>query len=207
MLLVYSPNSLFARKCRVLALEKKLNIETAVHMPFDANSKVPDFNPLGKVPALQLDDGRTLFDSRVIAEYFDGIQPNPRFIPEDFAQRIAVRRWEALADGVGDALALVVYENRRADAAKRSADWIARQSGKVEAGLKEMSRELGERSYCVGDNLTLADVAVGCVLLFMNLAGKFPMPDFQVRSRYANLAALCDRLSERPSFQATVPPG
>lgn len=207
MLLIYSPNSPFARKCRILVAEKNLPCEMQVHMPFAEDTKVPDYNPLGKVPALVTDDGRKLFDSRVICEYLDGIRLAPRYIPEDFEARINVKRWEALADGVADALAAIVYENRRADPAKRSADWIERQQTKVEAGLAEMARELGERQWCMPSGYSLADVAVGCVVLFMDLAGKFPLPDFQVSRKYPNLAALAQRLMQRPAWQASVPPG
>jgi len=207
MLLIYSPNSPFARKCRILITEKNLACETAVHLPFAADTKVPDYNPLGKVPALVTDDGRRLFDSRVICEYLDGIRPTPRYLPEDFNERINAKRWEALADGTADALATLIYENRRTDPSKRSTEWIARQQAKTEAGLAEMARELGSRATCTPGGYNLADVAVGCVVLFMDLAGKFPMPDFQVRRKYPNLAAHAERLMQRPAWQSTVPPG
>jgi glutathione S-transferase len=207
MQLIYSPNSGFARKCRILIAEKNVACELALHMPFAPDTQVPNFNPLGKVPALVTDDGRKLFDSRVICEYLDHIAPAPRYIPQEFEERIAVKRWEALADGLLDSVALILYENRRTDASKRSADWIARQQGKVESALAEMSRELGSRASCTASGYNLADVALGCALLFLDVAGKMPFPDFQVRKRYANLAAFCERVSVRPAWQASVPPG
>jgi glutathione S-transferase len=207
MKLIYSPNSPFARKCRVLLLEKSIPCEMEMQMPFAADTKVAHYNPLGKVPALVTDDGRTWFDSRVICEYLDGAHPKPRYLPDNFDERISVKRWEALADGVCDAVATLVYENRRADASKRSAEWIARQQTKAEAGLAELARELGDRDTCTPSGYNLADVAVGCTVLFLDLVGKFPMPDFQVRTRHPNLAALGARLMRREAWQATVPPG
>ena len=76
-------------------------------------------NPLGKVPVLMLDDGTHLYDSRVIVEYIDSVSPVSRLIPEPARQRIAVRKWEALADGVCDALVLIVLEGKR-PAARRA---------------------------------------------------------------------------------------
>ncbi len=115
-----------------------------------------------------LDDGTTLFDSRVIVEYVDSVSPAGRLIPEPARQRIAVKRWEALADGICDAVVALTLERRRPEA-HRNAEWIERQAKKVALGLAECARELGERTWCNGESYGLADIAVGCVLGYLDL--------------------------------------
>jgi len=100
MKLVTSLTSPFARKVRIVLAEKNLPCEMVVDIPWDADTTVPQFNPLGKVPVLLRDDGSTLFDSRVIVEYLEQLKPWPMLIPVDAAHMIATKRWEALADGV-----------------------------------------------------------------------------------------------------------
>jgi glutathione S-transferase len=203
MKLVGSANSPFARKVKVLLLEKSLPFEWVGEMPFAPDTRVPMFNPLGKVPALVTDAGRTLFDSRVIVEYLEMQPPRDAFVPKDDTGRIEVLRWEALADGCSDAQAVIVFERRRKDPATISADWIAWQSQKIDRALAEMARELGGARWCYGDRFTLADIAVVCTLGHLELR----MKEFAWRERHPNLAGLFDRLHERASFAETVPPG
>ena len=113
MKLIGTPTSPYTRKARVVLAEKRIDYDFLVDVPFDEATTVPDYNPLGKVPVLVLDDDTTIFDSRVIAEYLDNASPVSRLIPEDTRQRIQVRRWEALADGCMDAVVAVVLEKRR----------------------------------------------------------------------------------------------
>ena len=77
---------------------------------WDASTAITDFNPLGKVPCLVMDDGGAMFDSRVIAEYIDTLSPVGKLIPATGRERAAVKTWEALADGVTDAGILVRLE-------------------------------------------------------------------------------------------------
>lgn len=203
MKLVGSPNSPFARKARVLLLEKGLPFDWLSEMPFGPETRVPEFNPLGKVPALVTDAGRTLFDSRVIVEYVETLAPRDAFVPTDDRGRIEVKRWEALADGCSDAQAVIVFERRRTDPATISADWIAWQTAKIDRALAEMSRELGGARWCYGDRFTLADIAVVCSLGHLDIRLK----EIPWRTRHPNLSALVDRLHERPSFAGTMPPG
>jgi len=110
----------------------------------DAGQSGARMESAGKVPVLVLDDGTHLFDSRVIVEYLDTVSPVSRLIPEPSRQRIAVKRWEALADGVCDAAVAMVLERRRPPP-KQSKEWIARQQQKLVAGVAEFARELGDR--------------------------------------------------------------
>ena len=113
MKLIASLTSPYARKVRIALAEKKIEYELVEAAPWAEDTNVPAFNPLGKIPVLVLDDGTSLFDSRVIVEYLDTVSPVSRLIPEPNRQRIAVKCWEALADGICDAAAAIVIEGRR----------------------------------------------------------------------------------------------
>jgi glutathione S-transferase len=156
---------------------------------------------LGKVPVLVLDDGSALFDSRVIVEYLDTVSPVSRLIPEPSRQRIAVRRWEALADGICDAAVAIVLESRR-PARQQDKESLARQRGKIDLGLKELARELEDRAWCNGEAYSLADIATGCALGYLDL--RHPSVDW--RGTYPNLVKLADKLAKRPSFAETAAP-
>ena len=136
MKLIASLTSPYARKVRIVLAEKKIECDLIEESPWSAESSVQRYNPLGKVPVLVLDDGSTLFDSRVIVQYLDTVSPVSRLIPEAGRQRIAVKRWEAIADGICDAASAIVIERRR-PAKQQSGEWIDRQSGKVELALKD----------------------------------------------------------------------
>lgn len=200
MKLIGSLTSPYTRKVRIVLAEKKIDAEFLVDIPWSPTTSVPQYNPLGKVPVLVLDDGSTLFDSRVIVEYLDNAAPNNRLFKTPHRERIAIKRWEALADGVADAAAAIVFEGRRPEN-ERSASWVARQHGKVLAGLAALSADLGERAFCHGNSFTLADIAVGATLGFLDF--RFPQIDWRVS--HPNLAALYEKLAARPSFIATVP--
>jgi len=124
--LIAAPVSPYSRKVRIVLAEKRIEYDLIVDSPLDPATHVPEFNPLGKVPVLVLDDETTLFDSRVIVEYLDNASPVGRLIPDEIRQRIQTRRWEALADGCTDAAIAVVMEQRR-PAELQNAEWIVRQ--------------------------------------------------------------------------------
>ncbi len=199
--LIATLTSPYARKVRIALAEKKIEYALEIDSPWTAGNAVADFNPLGKIPVLVLDDGTRLFDSRVIVEYLDTVSPVSRLIPEPSRQRIAVRRWEALADGLCDAAAAVNLERKRA-ARQQSKDWIARQQEKITLALAEMARELDERAWCNGEGYTLADIATGCALGYLDL--RFPEIDW--RDAHPNLGKLAEKLAARPSFADTIPP-
>jgi len=107
MKLLSSPASPFARKVRIVLAEKRMECDLERVDVQPADNPVNAHNPLGKIPTLVLDDGTALYDSRVIVEFLDNASPISRLIPADKRERVAVRRWEALADGVLDAGLLV----------------------------------------------------------------------------------------------------
>ncbi|MGC2520750.1 MAG: glutathione S-transferase N-terminal domain-containing protein [Burkholderiales bacterium] len=200
MKLIGSLTSPFARKVRIVLAEKKIDYEFESDNPWTPDAKTPRYNPLGKVPVLVLDDGTTLFDSRVIVEFLDNVSPISRLIPAENRERIEVRRWEALADGVVDAAVLARLENQR-EPKLRNPAWIERQMGKVTAGLAAMDADLGEKPWCAGSGYTLADIAIGTCLGWL----EFRFPQLDWKNRHANLARQSAKLSERQSFADTVP--
>ncbi|HKW79788.1 MAG TPA: glutathione S-transferase [Casimicrobiaceae bacterium] len=201
MKLIASPTSPYARKVRIALAEKKIDCEVISASPWDKDSIVPAHNPLGKVPVLMLDDGTALFDSRVIVEYLDTVSPVSRLIPEPSRQRIAVKRWEALADGICDAAVAIVREAAR-PAAQRSKETTGREREKIERGVVELAKELADKPWCNGEAHSLADIATGCALGYLDLRH----PGIDWRAAHANLAALVDKLSKRPSYLETAPP-
>ena len=201
MKLYASAASSFARKIRVLLLEKGVEHELELVNLWEPN-QLQAVNPLGKVPALRLEDGKVLVSSPLIADFVDEKFPNPRFIPREFEARMEVRRWEALADGSMDAVSATLYETRFHDEAKRSAAWLERQRKKFERGFDALEAMLGDRDWCVGDALSLADVAIACHLGFINLR----VPQYFPRERYPGLARLWQRMEQRDSFRKSAPP-
>ena len=200
MKLIGSLASPFARKVRIVLAEKKIECELEIDNPWKADAVTPKFNPLGKVPVLVLDDGTSLFDSRVIVAFLDNASPLSRLIPAANREQLEVRRWEALADGLLDAGVAARLENQR-EAKTRNAAWIDRQMGKVRSALTAMDAELADKPWCAGNGYTLADIATGVCLGWL----EFRYPKMDWKKDHANLARHFDKLSERPSFVETVP--
>lgn len=203
MKLLGSSSSPYVRKVRVVMAEKKLDF---VFVPEDVwadQTTIGESNPLGKVPCLIMEGGEALFDSRVIVEYLDTLSPVGKLIPPLGRDRAEVKTWEALADGLLDASILARLEatwGGRTDA-QRSQAWIDRQLGKVQACVKSMSHGLGDKPFCAGIHLGLADIAVGCALGYLDF--RFAQIDW--RTDHPNLHKLHDKLMLRPSFADTLP--
>jgi glutathione S-transferase len=201
MKLLASLASPYTRKVRIVLAEKKIECDMELVDVFPVDNPVNRHNPLGKIPTLLLDDGTALYDSRVIAEFLDGKSPISRLIPEDLRDRVAVRRWEALADGVLDAGLLVRYESLR-DEKERSAAWRDKQLARMKRGMAQMSAELAERPWCHGERYSLADIAVGCCLGWLD----FRKPgELDWLSQYRALGSHYEKLMARPSFAETAP--
>jgi glutathione S-transferase len=201
MKLLASLTSPYARKVRVALAEKKIDYTLVVDSPWEPGTQVGEHNPLGKIPVLLMEDGTAVYDSRVIVEYLDTVSPVSRLIPEPNRQRIQVRRWEALADGICDAVAAIFLERKR-PARQQSPEWIVRQAKKVELGTRAMSLDLGDKTWCAGEAYTLADICVGCTLGYLD----FRYPELAWREDYPNLARLAEKLGKRQSFIDSAPP-
>ncbi len=199
MKLIGTVTSPYTRKVRVALAEKRMECEFITDVPNTPDSVVTRYNPLGKIPVMVLDDENTIFDSRVIVEYLDNASPGNRLIPEEKRPRIQVRRWEALADGCTDA-AIALYNEKRKPAEQQSTEWVTRQQGKVDRALQAMADDLAAKPWCAGDFFTLADIAVGCCLGWLELR----LSELPWRRNHPNLARLADKLAQRPSFKDTA---
>jgi glutathione S-transferase len=203
MKLIGSLTSPYVRKVRVVLAEKKLDYQLSLEDVW-GNDNILAANPLGKVPCLVMEGAEAIFDSRVIVEYVDTLSPVGKLIPASGRERVEVRTWEALADGLLDASILARLEatwpGRTAE--QRSAAWIDRQLSRVHSTLAAMSHGLGDKPWCAGIYLTLADIAVGCALGYLD----FRFPEIDWRADHPNLQRLYDKLATRQSFIDTAPP-
>ena len=201
MKLFGTAGSPFVRKAR-LALEEKGIPHEYVLAPRETRATlVVPLNPLGKIPTLLTDDGKGIYDSPVIVEYVDGLKPEPKLIPAAFADRIEVKRWEALGDGVAEATVLITHDWRKPADKREPEKWYEGQREKIRRGLAVMERELGDKPYCFGQSFTLADIAAGYALAYLEEG----IPDFGWRVANPKLARHYDKLVARESFRKTDP--
>jgi glutathione S-transferase len=196
----HSPSSPFVRKIRiaaaVLGLEREIAIDPADTV--NPSDSVRQQNPLGKIPALLLEDGTVLFDSRVILEYLDHRAGGGRIIPKDAAARFAALRLQALADGIMDASVLLVYEGRWRPAERHEPKWIELQSGKVARALAALEAAPPALT-AVPD---VGQIALACALGYRDFrfAGSW-------RKDHPRLVAWLDDFARRvPAFTVTAPP-
>jgi len=203
MKLIGAVTSPYVRKVRIVMAEKKLDYQFVTEDVWALDTTISQSNPLGKVPCLVMEGGEALFDSRVIVEYLDTLSPVGKLIPVMGRERAEVKTWEALADGLLDAAILARLEANWAGRSKvqRSQAWIDRQMAKIHACLKAMSQGLGDKPFCAGIHMSLADIAVGCSLGYL----EFRFPDVEWRGTYPNLAKLSEKLVQRQSFVDTKP--
>jgi glutathione S-transferase len=200
MKLLGTSTSPYVRKVRLVLLEKNIPHDYLIDAPREPGSQVARANPLGRIPALLLDDDTCVFDSPVIAEYADTLNDTPVLIPcGDALARMRVKRWEALADGIMDS-AVVVRTERIRPEAKQEPDTIARHNDAIGRALAYAAELLGEREWCEGTAITLADLALTSALIYLDLR----QPERDWRAVHPNLAAWFARLSARPSVRATL---
>jgi glutathione S-transferase len=192
MKLLGHDGSPYVRKVRLVLEEKRIPYEYVNARPSAAGSPVPEYNPLGKIPVLVTGENKGIYDSRVIVDYLDALS-EPRLIPVDPEARVDVKRWEALGDGITDATVLVSHDYDKVQ--KR--EWHDKHRLKIARGLAAISRELGEREFCYGAALGLADIAAGVALGYLDRM----LPDIDWRKAHPNLAAFAQRLAARESFQ------
>jgi len=203
MKLIGAVGSPYVRKVRMVLAEKKLDYQFVPENVWSETTQIGASNPLGKVPCLILEGGEAVFDSRVIVEYLDTLSPVGKLIPSTGRERVEVKTWEALADGLLDASILARLEATwagRSDA-QRSPAWIDRQMGKVTQSLQAMEMGMGEKTYCSGIHMSLSDIAVVCALGYLDF--RFPQLDW--REDHPRLVKLHDKMSQRQSFIDTRP--
>ena len=200
MKLLSATPSPYARKVRIALAEKGLDFELMTEVPWNEGTATPAYNPLEKLPVLILDDGQTVFESDFILEWLEAKYPTPALHPADPDQRLAARRFEVVADGVCDAFVLYFFETMR-EASKQSQPWMDRQMRKIDGGVADMALHVPANGFCVGDQVTIADIAVGTVMLYLDVR----FPSYLWRPAHPALATAVDRLAARPSFAATKP--
>ena len=197
--LISATPSPYARKVRIALAEKCLPFTLLTEVPWDSSTITPRYNPLEKLPVLLLPDGSSVYESSYILQYLELKYPKPALLPGDIDGQLAARKLEVLCDGVCDAVVLSLFERMRSDGV--SAPWLARQRRKIEGGVAEMARLVGERQWAVGDAFGLGDIAVGAVLGYLSLR----FQDLRWRALYPDLARFSDRLEQRTSFKDSVP--
>lgn len=200
MKLLGTDTSPYVRKVRLVLLEKNIPHDYLIDPPREPGSAVARANPLGRIPALILDDGSCVFDSPVIAEYADTLNDTPVLIPRhDAVARMRVKRWEALADGIMDS-AVVVRTERLRPADKQDADNITRHNEAIGRALAYATELLGAHIWCEGESITLADLALASALIYLDLR----QPERDWRKSHPNLAAWFARVQERPCVQTSL---
>ena len=185
MKLIIATPSPYARKARIALLEKNIPFETIIDNPWVPDTGITKINPLGKVPALVLDNGQVVHDSSVIIEYLETLPQLPRLIPQEPLLRVAVKQIEAIADGVCDAVVLIVLERSR-KAEQQNTAWMLRQRKKIDAGVEELSRLFGAAEFFTPAGLSLAEITTACALGYLDLR----FAEFDWRTGHDNLERL-----------------
>ena len=198
MKLYWSPASPYARKVRVVAREKQVarRIEEMVVDAFADPPELTGSNPLGRVPALVLDDGTALYDSPVIVAYLDAVGEGGPLVPAEGAARFAVLRAEALADGVMDLGVGLILERRKPDGEK-SPTTAARWRGQLPRALDAIATDHAR----LPGPFSLGHVAFACALGYLD----FRHPDVNWREGRETLADWFAAISARPSLVDTAP--
>lgn len=201
MKLLYSVPSPFARKVLVLAHETgvidQINTVDCALTPIAPDAKVVKENPVGKIPTLLLEDGTSLFDSRVICEYLDGLHEGPKMFPTEGITRWKTLTLQALADGILDAAILVRYETFLRPESYRWPEWIEGQMLKVYRSLDQLESDVGS----LKDSINMGKIGVGCALGYLD----FRFSNENWRARCPKLAGWYSEFEARPSMQATQP--
>ena len=199
MKLHYNPASPYVRKVRVAAIETDLmegiELVPEVVSPVAANAVVCVDNPIGKIPTLVLDDGSTLFDSRVICEYLDTLHAGARLFPEAGEARWTALRRQALADGMLDAAVITRYESALRPESYRWPEWIQGQKEKFRRATDVLEAEP------LGDGVDIGTIAIACALGYLD----FRYSDEGWRDSHPNLSEWYGRFSRRPSMTQTQP--
>ena len=196
MKLFFSYTSPYARKCRIVAMEHKLDskIELIAADPGNPKSGVKDVNPLTKIPVLILDDGSSLYDSPVICEYLDVLGGGGFFPPAGKAKWEALRR-QALGDGIVDAAILLRYEITLRPENLRSKEWMDRQQTKVIQSLDALEADP------LPSNIDIGTISIAAALDYID----FRFADMAWRNTRPKLARWHEAFSKRPSLQSTLP--
>jgi glutathione S-transferase len=198
MKLLSSPTSPFVRKVRILIREKSATnrVEEVVVSALSDPAELHEANPLGKVPALILDDGTTLFNSPLICQYLDEELGEPKLLPPIGKSYWVDMRLQTIGDGISEAAVSLTFEKARADG-ERSLVWMDRWRRAIVRSLDIMEAE----ASALKDNLSLGHIAVVCALDYLDFRHK----DINWRDGRPALTAFHKKTSGRPAFNETLP--
>lgn len=197
MKLLVSHASPYARKCRITAIEKGIEGIEEVHVnPVDEPEKLNHINPLGKIPCLIYGEGKTLFDSPVICAYFDAVGDGPQLMPESGPKHWAMRRHEAMIDGILDSALGLVHEFRKPPE-KHYDMWINRWGCAIDRSLSQINNELDQ----IQGEISTAQIGLGSAIGYLN----FRLSKKHWLEPYPELTAWYEEFSNRPSMRQTEP--
>ncbi|HVT51562.1 MAG TPA: glutathione S-transferase family protein [Dongiaceae bacterium] len=191
----HSTTSPFVRKAVVTAIETGQDSEIERVKTVTSDPALGADNPLQKIPALVLEDGTRLIDSKVICEYLDQ-RKGGKLIPASGPKRWAVLARQALCDGILDAAILRRYETQRPETL-RSTEWDAKQKLKMDQGLAALERDA--RGF--GDAVDLGTLTAAIMLDYLD----FRFAHENWRQKHPSLATWYAAFSQRPSLQSTRP--
>ena len=200
MKLISATPSPYARKVRIALAEKGIPFELLTEVPWNDDTSLPQHNPLEKLPVLLPPEGEPLFQSSYILEWLERRYPEPPLLPADDDGILAAKRLEVIADGVCDAVILILFERMRPQG-QVSEPWIARQARKIDGGVASLAAAVGQRPFAIRDRFGLADIAIGSVLGYLGV--RYAEKNWQ--GEFPDLAAYAEGLFARPSFAASVP--
>ncbi|MBI4207624.1 MAG: glutathione S-transferase N-terminal domain-containing protein [Betaproteobacteria bacterium] len=200
MKLYGSPTSPYVRKARVLIKEKNIPCEFVIEDPWPEGSPIADKNPIGKIPVLEYAPGSYLFESIFVAHYLDHLDGKP-LQPKDAAGYWQSQWWQALGNGIIDAVIARVLETRR-PAEKQWADKLAREESRVQRATQTAENAFNGGRYLVGKSFTMADLVMGVALQYIDF--RYP---HDWRARAPKLARWHAGITGRRSFEETLPPG
>ena len=200
MKLVGSYTSPYVRKISIVMLEKGITFEFVNDMPYEAQNKVTQYNPLGKVPALVTDDGDVWFDSPIIVQYLELLDIAPALLPREPLASLKIRQIEAQADGIMDAGLVSVREQARPPA-QQSETELLRQREKITRSLDALEKYVADGTLNANE-LNIATIAVACAMSYLNF--RRVSPGWCVDR--PNLVKLVETLFQRESFARTEPP-
>jgi glutathione S-transferase len=197
MKLFYSPNSPYARKCRVVILEKGLQdlVEMISVLPAENPAELLASNPLGTVPTLVLDNGNALCESPVICEYLDSLSGKNPLFPTSSTEKFAALGLSALADGIMDAAVSIVMEGRRPEE-KQYAPWVER---KEKAILRTISAIANLNTSA--EILNIGTINMAIALEYVS----FRLSHLKWREENAKLANWLDLIGKNQSLTSTRP--
>ena len=200
MKLIYSPTSPYARKTRIVVIEKNLQdrVEFLNLSPGDNPEALLNANSLNRIPTLIRDDGKPLIDSPFICEYLDSLGDNAGQLTGYGDDIWETRHLHAFADGIIDSIFVIAMERRR-DAGEQSPSYIQKQIERISRGLGTLDAQASD--FASEPNLGL--ITIGCVLGYMDIRLQ---NDVDWRADCPNLATWYGEFSKRPSMLETAPP-